>query len=99
MPAASAAAAPPREEQLAPGDQLLLYTDGVTDGRASDGTPFGLARLADVIRRSAAHLPAPEMMRRLNHAILDYQHGRMRDDATAVLIEWRPDNHRGILTP
>ena len=96
---ASAAAAPPREEQLAPGDQLLLYTDGVTDGRASDGTPFGLARLADVIRRSAAHLPAPEMMRRLNHAILDYQHGRMRDDATAVLIEWRPDNHRGILTP
>jgi hypothetical protein len=96
---ASAAADPPCEEQLAPGDQLLLYTDGVTDGRAADGTPFGLVRLADIIRRSAAHLPAPEVMRRLNHAILDYQHGRMRDDATAVLIEWQPADPSRSLTP
>lgn len=96
---ASAAVAPPCEEQLAPGDQLLLYTDGVTDGRAADGTPFGLVRLADIIRRNAAHMPAPEMMRKLNHAILDYQHGQMRDDATAVLIEWQPANPSRSLMP
>ena len=77
-------------ERLEPGDRVLLYTDGVTEGRAADGTPFGLQRLADfIIRHSSALLPAPETMRRLNHAIVEYQNGRLRDDATAVLIEWQ----------
>ena len=81
----------PCTERLEPGDRLLLYTDGVTEGRAADGTPFGLRRLADfIIRHSATGLPAAETMRRLNHAILDYQDGRLRDDATAVLVEWQP---------
>lgn len=104
-PRDNAATAPPRTdpvdtERLEPGDRLLLYTDGVTEGRAPDGTPFGLERLADfVIRHASAQLPAPETMRRLNHAILDYQHGRLRDDATAVLIEWQPDQPGRTLTP
>jgi serine phosphatase RsbU (regulator of sigma subunit) len=79
---------------------VLLYTDGVTEGRAADGTPFGLERLADfIVRHSSADLPAPETMRRLNHAILDYQHGRLRDDATAILIEWRPEDPGRNLAP
>lgn len=87
-------------ENLEPGDRVLLYTDGVTEGRAADGTPFGIRRLADfIIRHSSAGLPAPEMMRRLNRAILDYQHGRLRDDATAVLIEWKPDRPERQLLP
>jgi serine phosphatase RsbU (regulator of sigma subunit) len=87
-------------ERLEPGDRVLLYTDGVTEGRAADGTPFGLERLADfVIRHSSAGLPAPETMRRLNHAILDYQQGRLRDDATAVLIEWQPEQPSRDLIP
>jgi serine phosphatase RsbU (regulator of sigma subunit) len=72
----------------------------VTEGRAPDGTPFGLQRLADfIIRHSNAGLPAPETMRRLNHAILNYQDGRLRDDATAVLIEWQPGQPGRSLTP
>ncbi len=87
-------------EKLEPGDRLLLYTDGVTEGRAPDGTPFGLPRLADfIIRHSNARLPAPETMRRLNHAIIDYQRGRLRDDATAILIEWQPGEPGRSLTP
>jgi serine phosphatase RsbU (regulator of sigma subunit) len=89
----AAAPAVSHTERLEPGDRVLLYTDGVTEGRAADGTPFGLQRFADfIIRHSSADLPAPETMRRLNHAILDYQHGRLRDDATAVLIEWQPEH-------
>jgi hypothetical protein len=89
----------PCSEKLEPGDRLLLYTDGVTEGRAADGTPFGLDRLADfIIRHSTSDLPAPETMRRLNHAIVDYQRGRLRDDATAVLIEWQPGHPRRKLT-
>jgi hypothetical protein len=87
-------------EKLQPGDRVLLYTDGVTEGRAADGTPFGPDRLADfIIRQSSANLPAPEMMRRLNHAIVKYQDGQLRDDATAVLIEWQPGHPGRDLTP
>jgi len=87
-------------ERLEPRDRVLLYTDGVTEGRAADGTLFGLQRLADfVIRHNSALLPAPETMRRLNHAIVEYQQGRLRDDATAVLIEWQPDQPGPSLTP
>jgi serine phosphatase RsbU (regulator of sigma subunit) len=96
----NAVPAPLAKEKLEPGDRLLLYTDGVTEGRAPDGTPFGLQRLADfIIRHSNAGLPAPETMRRLNHAILNYQDGRLRDDATAVLIEWQPGQPGRSLTP
>jgi hypothetical protein len=95
-----AVSAPLCTERLEPGDRVLLYTDGVTEGRAADGTMFGLQRLADfIIRHSSALLPAPETMRRLNHAIVEYQQGRLRDDATAVLIEWQPNQPGRSLTP
>lgn len=87
-------------EKLEPGDRVLLYTDGVTEGRAADGTPFGVERLTDfIIRHSAAGLPAPETMRRLKRAIVEYQHGRLRDDATTVLVEWQPGRPGRSLTP
>jgi len=85
-------------EHLEPRDRVLLYTDGLVEGRAR-GSQFGLERLTDfIIRHSASGLSAPEILRRLNHAILDHQHGRLSDDATAVLIEWMPANPRNQLT-
>jgi Stage II sporulation protein E (SpoIIE) len=87
-------------ERLEPGDRVLLYTDGVTEGRAADRTSFGVQRLSDfVIRHSAAGLSAPETLRRLNQAILDFQQGRLYDDATIVLVEWLPDRPERNLTP
>jgi sigma-B regulation protein RsbU (phosphoserine phosphatase) len=38
--------------ELRPGDQLLLYTDGVTDARGSSGDRFGKARLIEAIERA-----------------------------------------------
>jgi serine phosphatase RsbU (regulator of sigma subunit) len=91
---------PTETERLEPGDRVLLYTDGVTEGRAADGTPFGTERLSDfVIRHSNAETPAPETLRRLNRAITDYQHGRLTDDATIVLLEWMPDRPDRNLLP
>jgi serine phosphatase RsbU (regulator of sigma subunit) len=77
------------EEQLEAGDRILLYTDGVTEARSASGEPFGLDALADLVSRGAKELPPPETMRLLMHAIEGHNAGAMRDDATAVMLEWR----------
>ncbi|WP_193374657.1 PP2C family protein-serine/threonine phosphatase [Nocardiopsis ganjiahuensis] len=80
------------EIALEPGDQVLLYTDGVTEAHDSEGNLFGLERFADfVIRAASADEPAPETLRRLIHAITEHQHGSFSDDATIMLLEWTPD--------
>ncbi|MFD5266459.1 PP2C family protein-serine/threonine phosphatase [Streptomyces sp. NPDC058335] len=76
---------------LQPGDRVLLYTDGVIEARTPDGSLFGLERFADyVIRATAAGELASETLRRLIHSILGTQTGRLRDDATILLLEWQP---------
>ena len=78
------------EESLEPGDQVVFFTDGVTEARSPDGTFFGTDRLADLISRaSAGGNPPPETLRRLMHSILDHQAGDLQDDATAVRVEWK----------
>ena len=94
------AGVPVYTERLEPGDRVLLYTDGVPEGRAADGTTFGMQRLIDfIIRHSSAGTPAPETMRRLNQAIVEYQRDRLCDDATVVMVEWRPDHPGRNLIP
>jgi len=78
--------------QLEPGASVLLYTDGVTEARAPDGTFFGEQRLTDlIIRNLAAGLPAPETMRRVVRALLEHQQGNLSDDASLVLVQWQAD--------
>jgi hypothetical protein len=60
----------------------------------------GEQRLADfVIRHSDAGTPAPETLRRLNRAIIDYQDGQLCDDTTTVMLEWMPDHPERRLAP
>ncbi|MGW7410296.1 PP2C family protein-serine/threonine phosphatase [Streptomyces sp. NPDC054833] len=79
------------ETTLEPGDCVLLYTDGVVEARDADGAEFGLDRFTDfIIRSNAAGQRPAEVLRLLIHAILDYQRNQLRDDATILLFEWRP---------
>ncbi|MFF3646593.1 PP2C family protein-serine/threonine phosphatase [Streptomyces sp. NPDC002564] len=79
------------ETALEPGDRVLLYTDGLTEARLADGSEFGLERFADsVIRATSAGEVAPETLRRLIRLVLEGQSDRLRDDATILLLEWRP---------
>ena len=89
MPYGVGPPSPVLEEQLEPGDRVLLYTDGVTEARDSTGEFFGIERLVDLVTRTAGDDPPPEAMRRLMHAVEDHNDGPMRDDATVVLIEWQ----------
>jgi hypothetical protein len=78
-------------QQLEPGDYLLLYTDGVIEARSPDGELFGVPRLTDLmIRNLAAGFPASETMRRAVLALLQHQAGDLADDATMMLVQWRP---------
>jgi serine phosphatase RsbU (regulator of sigma subunit) len=77
------------QEALEPGDHVLLYTDGITEARDKDGTPFGLDRLVEFTQQALAdQLTAAETARRLVHAILGHQDDCLQDDATVLLLHW-----------
>ncbi|WP_245666262.1 PP2C family protein-serine/threonine phosphatase [Micromonospora sediminicola] len=74
---------------LEPGDDVLLYTDGITEARSADGELFGLERLSDLaVRALADDLPLPEIARRLVHAVIAHQDNRLQDDATVLFVRW-----------
>ena len=86
------------QESLEPGDMILLYTDGLSEARRPDGELFTVERLGEFIERQAAGgQPAPETLRRLRAAIIDRREGSLRDDATALLVEWRRGSERSLL--
>lgn len=88
------------QDALEPGDALLLYSDGLTEAAGEDGRRFTVDRLADFIgREAAAGLPAPEVLRRLRHAILGREGVRLTDDATAVLLQWRSQAEAALAPP
>ncbi|WP_369686741.1 PP2C family protein-serine/threonine phosphatase [Streptomyces sp. HUAS CX7] len=88
------------ELALKPGDRVLMYTDGVVEARTREAKLLGLERFAYyVIRATAGGELAPESLRRLIHSILDTQEGKLRDDATLLMFEWRPPPKAGPAHP
>ena len=84
--------------RLEPGDQVLLYTDGIVEARSPDGEFFGEARLADfVVRAAAGGEAAPETIRRLMRDVLSHQADQLQDDASIVLLEWRAGHEHRLL--
>ena len=78
------------EEQLEPGDMVLLYTDGVVEARSPAGEFFGVDRLGELVRTQlAGGLDAPETMRRVVRELLTHHDGQLTDDATLLMLEWR----------
>jgi serine/threonine protein phosphatase PrpC len=91
-------APPVAEMSLEPGDLVLLYTDGLTEARGADGDLFTIERLKQFIEREAvAGRAAPETLRRLRMAILTSGRAELRDDATALLIEWQRGTERQVM--
>lgn len=87
-----------RQEQLQPGDRVLLYTDGVLDAVTATGEPFGLDRFVDYIGQAeAAGEPIAETMRHLSRDLFGDDRSRLRDDATLLLLEWRTDTAQRTL--
>jgi len=74
---------------LKPDDVVLFYTDGVTEAHTANHELFGLDRLTDLlVREAAGEQQTEELLRRMVRAILDHQHGDLRDDATMLMLRW-----------
>ncbi len=77
------------EVQLAPGDMLVLVTDGFYEWENRAGEEFGVSRLESVIRESRDS-DAEEVIDRLRTAVENFCGGtEQKDDLTAVVLKRR----------
>jgi PAS domain S-box-containing protein len=74
-----------QEARLAPGDALVLYTDGVVEARSPDGLFFGEERLMALLRSSVA-LDASTIASRIEDAVLNFQEQSPRDDIAILVL-------------
>jgi serine phosphatase RsbU (regulator of sigma subunit) len=83
-------------QQLAPGDLLCLFTDGVSE--ASDGQRmFGTERLAATLLAAAADTPLAARAAAIRDAVRHFEAGQPPfDDLTVLLAGWygRPPSER-----
>jgi sigma-B regulation protein RsbU (phosphoserine phosphatase) len=72
---------------LAAGDLLVLYTDGITEAENSQGEEFGIERLSAVIQRDSS-LSAEELMDNIFRSAEDFCQGvGFNDDATVLIVK------------
>jgi len=73
---------------LAPGDVLLVYTDGVTEAMNVDEQLYGDDRLLDVLL-AAPDSDARAMVDRVNASVETFAHGaEQADDITLIALEF-----------
>lgn len=77
--------------ELAPGDALVLYTDGVIEAR-TPGTndQFGQDRVEELLSASAGRT-AEHIARRLELAVIDHQRGETLDDVAILVVRSLPE--------
>lgn len=74
-----------RETPIHPGDQLFLYSDGLTECPAPDGTLFEETGLATILQSRQSGLG---LMTRIEHALEDYSGlSNFPDDLSAIMLE------------
>jgi len=82
---AESAGAVPYDVRFVPGDQLLFYTDGVTEARDGAGAFYPLTERAHL-------LDDPDLdnaLKRLREDVASYVNGPLHDDAAMLLVRHR----------
>src|SRR5215467_11189236 len=74
------------ERALAPGDALLLYTDGVTEAPNGEGEEFGEERLLEVTRQHRALSP-PELLAAVADQARRFSPHEQTDDITLIVAK------------
>ena len=79
--------------QLAPGDRLFQYTDGVTEATDKDGKLYGMTRLGEILGQNAS-LPPTELLVRIKEDIDAFVGDAPQfDDITMLCLEYRERMH------
>lgn len=74
--------------QLAPGDQLMMLTDGVIEAQRGEAEMYGLERAADAMR--AAATAGPEAVTAtLLESVREFSPAPLDDDVTLLTVRWR----------
>jgi serine phosphatase RsbU (regulator of sigma subunit) len=76
------------ECQIAPGDILALYTDGITESFNHDGEEFGEPRLLDSLRRHRT-LSSQAALASMVDEVLHFSLREQHDDITLILAKCR----------
>ncbi len=75
---------------LAPGETLVLFTDGVLEARRGDDF-FGEDRVTAILERSTSR-SVHEVASTLADAAIDFQDGHARDDIAVLVLRAAPSN-------
>jgi sigma-B regulation protein RsbU (phosphoserine phosphatase) len=70
---------------LASGDRVLLFTDGVTEAHVPDGEEFGEARLLELLEQNR-EASAKDLQQIVLQAAGEFCRGNWHDDATLIVI-------------
>jgi phosphoserine phosphatase RsbU/P len=71
---------------LAPGDVVVFYTDGVTEAKTPLGEEFGMERLSATVRRGSS-LSAEELMTDIYTAAANFCGDDFADDVTLLVVK------------
>ena len=76
------------EQRLAPGDKVVIYTDGVTEAQNAAGEFFGKKRLREIVTAHAAE-PCQAIHDAIQAAVTEFTEGAPQsDDITLVVLEF-----------
>ena len=80
-----------RPVAVAPGDVIVLYTDGVSEAENESGEQFGEERIERIIRSYPQHT-ARELMQDVVAAVLDWAGEKgLGDDLTLMIVKKLPN--------
>jgi serine phosphatase RsbU (regulator of sigma subunit)/predicted enzyme related to lactoylglutathione lyase len=77
------------EQQLSPGDAVVLYTDGVTESRNEAGEEFGEARLIEALHQHR-ELPPQNLLVSLVDRVCRFSPHEQHDDITLIVAKCLP---------
>ena len=88
LPDASYASATVRD--LAPGDRLVFYTDGITEASRDGGEFFGDRQFRDLLTIGLSQ-PADRFLATLIDRARQWTGADFTDDVTVVVVDWTPE--------
>ena len=76
------------EVPMAPGDTLVIFSDGVTEAESDDGEFFGESRLLETLTANR-HLPVPALLDAIVRTVVQFSGREQEDDLTLVVARAR----------